>query len=294
MSDNDAAPGGAALTATHGFVTLTIDERLAHVRIDRPETMNSLTREVFEDLVEIGLRLRGDADVAAVVLTGSGRAFCAGLDLGEFGRMKSGDKNPAVSLGERLGAAAALGQKAVHVWSLVEVPVIAGVHGVAFGGGLQVALGADVRIVAPDTKMSMMELNWGLAPDMGGTQLLPALVGPSQAKLLTFTGEVISGARAGEIGLADEVTDTAVERALEIGRDIADKSRSALVWAKRLIGMAGTASLADGLDAEQDAIQELMGGPEQVAAVDKRLAVLAARKEAKAAQDAQGAQEAKA
>lgn len=265
-------------TATHGTVTLTIEDRLAHVELSRPDSLNSLTREVFEDLVEIGLRLREDPDVASVVLTGRGRAFCAGLDLGEFGKMKSGEKNPAVSLTDRLGAARALGQQAVHVWSLLEVPVIAGVHGVAFGGGLQIALGADVRIVAPDTKMSMMEVNWGLIPDMCGTQLLPRLVGPSQAKLLTFTGEVFSGARAGGIGLADEVDEHAVDRARAIGRDIADKSRPALVWAKRLIDMSGTAELADGLDAEQDALAELMGGPEQVAAVDKRMTQLAARK----------------
>jgi enoyl-CoA hydratase/carnithine racemase len=265
-------------TASNGTVTLTIDNRLAHVQLGRPDKLNSLTREVFQDLVEIGQRLRGRTEIACVVLTGEGRAFCAGLDLGEFGKMKTGEKNPAVSLTERIGAARALGQQAVHIWSMLEVPVIAGVHGVAFGGGLQVAMGADVRIVAPDTKMSMMEVNWGLVPDMTGTQVLPRLVGPSQAKLLTFTGEVFSGARAGEIGLADEVTDTAVERALEIGREIADKSRSALVWAKKLIDMAGTVDLAEGLDAEQDALAELMGGPEQVAAVDKRMAQLAARK----------------
>lgn len=109
--------------------------------------------------------------------------------------------------------------------------------------------------MAPDTKISMMEINWGLAPDMGGTQLAQ-LVGPSQAKYLTFTGEVISGTRCGEIGMADEVTEDAVGRALELGREIADKSRSALVWAKKLIDMAETASLEEGLDAEQDAIAQ--------------------------------------
>jgi len=265
-------------TASHGTVTLTIEDRLARVELNRPDTLNSLTREVFEDLVEIGTRLRGDDSVAAVVLTGKGRAFCAGLDLGEFGKMKSGEKNPAVALGERLGSARAIAQQAVHIWQLLEVPVIAGVQGVAFGGGLQIAMGADVRIMAPDTKLSMMEINWGLAPDMCGTQLLPRLVGPSRAKLLIFTGEVFSGARAGEIGLADEVVDDPVERALEVGRAIADKSRTALVRSKMLIDLAATADLAEGFDAEQEVIAELMGGPEQIEAVDKRLAALAARK----------------
>ena len=139
-------------------------------------------------------------------------------------------------------------------------------------------MGADVRIMAPDTKLSMMEINWGLAPDMCGTQLLPRLVGPSQAKLLIFTGDVFSGERAGEIGLADEVVEDPVARALEVGRAIADKSRTALVRAKMLVDLAGTADLAEGFDKEQEVIAELMGGPEQIEAVDKRMAALAARK----------------
>ena len=265
-------------TASHGTVTLTIENRLAHVQLNRPEKLNSLTKEVFEDLVEMGQRLRGDESVACVVITGAGRAFCAGLDVSEFQKMQEGATSEAVVLSERLGAARALGQKSVHVWSLVEVPVIVGVHGVAYGGGLQLTIGADIAIVAPDAKLSMMEINWGIAPDLTGTQILPRRIGPSQAKLLTFTGEVFSGERAGEIGVADEVHDNPVERALELGREIAEKSRSALVWSKRLIDMADTAELAEGLDAEQEALAELMGGPEQVEAVNKRMTEMAERK----------------
>lgn len=273
-------------TATHGTVVLDIDDGLAHVRLNRPDSLNSLTREVFEDLVEIGTSLLDAPTVTAVVLSGEGRAFCAGLDLGEFQRMKTGEKvggtKNVVAQGEPLGAAKAIAQKAVHVWSLVPVPVIAGVAGVAFGGGLQVALGADVRIVARDAKLSMMELNWGLAPDMGGTQLLPRLVGPAQAKLLVFTGKVIDGERAERIGLADEIAEDPVARALEIGRDLAERSRTALVRAKELVDLAGSgASLAEGFAREQEVIAELMGSPEQIAAVEKRQAILAARKQAK-------------
>lgn len=273
-------------TATHGTVVLDIDDGLAHVRLNRPDSLNSLTREVFEDLVEIGTSLLDAPTVTAVVLSGEGRAFCAGLDLGEFQRMKTGEKvggtKNVVAQGEPLGAAKAIAQKAVHVWSLVPVPVIAGVTGVAFGGGLQVALGADVRIVARDAKLSMMELNWGLAPDMGGTQLLPRLVGPAQAKLLVFTGKVIDGERAERIGLADEIAEDPVARALEIGRDLAERSRTALVRAKELVDLAGSgASLAEGFAREQEVIAELMGSPEQIAAVEKRQAILAARKQAK-------------
>src|SRR5699024_3665462 len=115
-------------------------------------------------------------------------------------------------------------------------------------------------------------------PGLTGARVSPRRVGPSPAKLLTFTGEVFSGVRAGEIGVADEVHDNPVERALELGREIAGKSRSALVWSKRLIDMADTAELSEGLDAEQEALAELMGGPEQVEAVNKRIAEMAERK----------------
>ncbi len=265
-------------TATHGTITLTIENRLAYVQLQRPEKLNSLTREVFEDLVEIGQRLRNDESVACVVITGAGQAFCAGLDLKEFQTIQDGEESSAVVLGERLGAARALGQQSVHIWSLIEVPVIAGVQGVAMGGGLQLAIGADVTIVAPDTKMSMMEINWGIIPDLCGTQVLPRRVGASKAKLLTFTGEVFSGSYAGEIGVADEVHDHPVERAFELGQQIADKSRSALVWAKKLIDMAGNVELSEGFDSEQQAIAELVGAPEQLDAVNKQMAYLAERK----------------
>lgn len=265
-------------TAAHGTVTLTIKNRLAHVQLQRPEKLNSLTKETFEDLVEIGQRLRSNESVACVVITGAGQAFCAGLDLKEFKTIQGGEESSAVVLGERLGAARALGQQSVHIWSLLEVPVIAGVHGVAMGGGLQLAIGADVTVVAPDTKMSMMEINWGIIPDLSGTQVLPRRVGASRAKLLTFTGEVFSGRHAGEIGVADEVHDDPVGRALELGRHIANKSRPALVWAKKLIDMAGNVELSEGFDSEQRALAELVGAPEQLDAVNKQLAYLAERK----------------
>src|SRR5699024_1363342 len=144
---------------------------------DRAEKLNSLTREVFEDLVEAGLALQEATEVKAVVLSGRGRAFSAGLDFTELSRIA---EDGAVELGARLGSARALAQKAVHIWSLVEVPVIAAIRGAALGGGMQIALGADMRVAAPDAKLSLMELKWGIIPDMCGTQLLPRLVGPAQ------------------------------------------------------------------------------------------------------------------
>lgn len=285
--------------ATHSNVTYAIDRGVAHVEIDRAEKLNSLTREVFEDLVEVGLALKESTEVRAVVLSGRGRAFSAGLDFTEMARLadegtattaeadaetpttaevgagSSSATGSADDVGERLGSARALAQKAVHVWSLIEVPVIAGIRGPALGGGMQIALGADIRIAGRDAQLSLMEIKWGIIPDMCGTQLLPRLVGPGTAKKLIATGEAIGAEEALRIGLVEEVADDPVERALELAADIAGKSRSALVWAKKLVDLSYEADLATGLDAEQEALASLIGTDEQRQVVAERLARMA-------------------
>ncbi|WP_210603585.1 enoyl-CoA hydratase-related protein [Brevibacterium oceani] len=271
-------------------VVYSLSDGVAHVEIDRAEKLNSLTREVFEDLVEAGLAIRESTEVKAVVLSGRGRAFSAGLDFTEMARIaKSGaatrsaaeeeGTGPAtvVQVGTRLGSARALAQKAVHIWSLVEVPVIAAVRGAALGGGFQIALGADMRVAAPDVKLSLMELKWGIIPDMCGTQLLPRLVGPAQAKKLIVTADTIGADEAFRIGLVDEVAEDPVARALELAAQIAGQSRSALVWAKRLVDLSYDSDLSGGLDAEQEALASLLGTEEQQQVVAERLAAMKAR-----------------
>lgn len=287
---------------TNSTVVYAITDGVAHVEIDRADTLNSLTREVFEDLVEAGLALKGSSEIKAVVLSGRGRAFSAGLDFTELARIaeagaatrssaeeaaaeggeggESDSVATAVDLGERLGSARALAQKAVHVWSLVEVPVIAAVRGPALGGGLQIALGADMRVAGPDAKLSLMELNWGIIPDMCGTQLLPRLVGPAQAKKLIVTADTIGAEEALRIGLVDEVVEDPMARALELAGQIAARSRSALVWAKRLVDLSYDSDLSTGLDAEQEALAELLGTDEQKQVVAARLAAMKARAKA--------------
>ena len=286
---------------TNSTVVCSITDGIAHVEIDRADKLNSLTREVFEDLVEAGLALKDSSEVKAVVLSGRGRAFSAGLDFTELARIAeagaatrssaeeaaaekaaggSGGADSvasAVDIGERLGSARALAQKAVHVWSLVEVPVIAAVRGAALGGGLQIALGADMRVAGPDAKLSLMELNWGIIPDMCGTQLLPRLVGPAQAKKLIVTADTIGAEEALRIGLVDEVAEDPLTRALELAGQIAGQSRSALVWAKRLVDLSYDSDLSTGLDAEQEALAALLGTDEQKQVVATRLAAMKAR-----------------
>ena len=287
---------------TNSTVVYAITDGVAHVEIDRADKLNSLTREVFEDLVEAGLALKGSSEVKAVVLSGRGRAFSAGLDFTEMARIAeagaatrssaeeaaeqaagAGESEAAdsvataVDIGERLGSARALAQKAVHVWSLVEVPVIAAVRGPALGGGLQIALGADMRVAGPDAKLSLMELNWGIIPDMCGTQLLPRLVGPAQAKKLIVTAVTIGAEEALRIGLVEEVVEDPLARALELAGQIAGQSRSALVWAKRLVDLSYDSDFSTGLDAEQEALAALLGTDEQKQVVATRLAAMKAR-----------------
>ncbi|MGO3022317.1 MAG: enoyl-CoA hydratase-related protein [Brevibacterium sp.] len=287
---------------TNSTVVHAITDGVAHVEIDRADKLNSLTREVFEDLVEAGLALKGSSEVKAVVLSGRGRAFSAGLDFTELARIAEagaatrssaeeaaeqaadagGPGAPesvatAVDIGERLGSARALAQKAVHVWSLVDVPVIAAVRGPALGGGLQIALGADMRVAGPDAKLSLMELDWGIIPDMCGTQLLPRLVGPAQAKKLIVTADAIGAEEALRIGLVEEVVEDPLARALELAGQIAGQSRSALVWAKRLVDLSYDSDFSTGLDAEQEALAALLGTDEQKQVVATRLAAMRAR-----------------
>ncbi len=138
------------------------------------------------------------ARVRAVVLSGEGRAFCAGLDFASFTGMAATATAAARNLRRRARgrSAANYAQRAAYVWQEVPVPVIAAVHGAAFGGGLQIALGADIRVVAPDAQLSVMEIKWGLIPDMSGTQTLRHLVRLDVAKELTFTGRIVSGTEA--------------------------------------------------------------------------------------------------
>lgn len=256
-------------------VALEVTDGVATVRLDRPDKMNALDPAMFAAILATGKELIERDDVGAVVLHGAGRAFCAGLDFSGFADMASrGEERTRerqANAPEPLGAAAALAQQVVHVWSLVPAPVIAAVHGYAFGGGLQIALGADIRLVAPDAQLSVMEIQWGLVPDMCGTQLLPELVGRDVAKELALTGRRVSGTEAARLGMATREAADPLAAALELAGEIAGHSRSATRATKRLIDLAGRVSLEEGFAAEQREIGQLIGSPEQAAVVRRRL-----------------------
>jgi enoyl-CoA hydratase/carnithine racemase len=253
---------------TEQRVTVTIADGVADVRLNRPDKRNALDPAMFAGLVGAGERLKSEPGLRAVVLSGAGPDFCAGLDFGSFRAMRDGERLSAqADLPPGHGPARATGQRAAYVWTEIPVPVIAAVTGNALGGGLQIALGADIRIVTPDARLSVLEIRWGLVPDMTGTQLLPELVGRDVAKELTFTGRMVRGEEAVALGLATRVDPDPYQAALELARSIASRSPHAIRAAKRLLDLAGRVGLEVGFAAEQQEIGALIGSPNQAEAV---------------------------
>jgi enoyl-CoA hydratase/carnithine racemase len=249
-------------------VTVTITGGVADVRLARPEKRNALDPAMFAGLIGTGEKLASEPGIRAVVLSGEGPDFCAGLDFGSFQAMRDGGRlSAAAELPPGHGPAKAAGQRAAWVWAELPVPVIAAVTGNALGGGLQIALGADIRIVAPDARLSVMEIRWGLIPDMTGSQLLPDLVGRDVAKELTFTGRMVSGTEAVALGLATRADPDPRGAALDLARSIAARNPHAVRAAKRLLELAGRVDLETGFAAEQTEIGALIGSPNQVEAV---------------------------
>jgi enoyl-CoA hydratase/carnithine racemase len=254
-----------------GRVTVALDGGVADVRLNRPEKRNAIDPAMFEALVAAGERLKAEPGLRAVVLSGEGPDFCAGLDFGSFQAMRSGARlSASAQLPPSAGPARAAGQRAAYVWAELPVPVIAAVRGNALGGGLQITLGADIRIVSPDARLSVFEVAWGLIPDMTGTQLLPELVGRDVAKELTYTGRIVDGVEAVRIGLATRTDADPLAAALALAKEITGRSPHAIRAAKRLLDLAGRTSLADGFAAEQEEIRALIGSPNQVEAVTAR------------------------
>jgi enoyl-CoA hydratase/carnithine racemase len=247
---------------------VTIDGGVADVRLNRPDKRNALDKAMFDALVETAAGLAADSSVRAVVLSGEGASFCAGLDLGSFGQMaERGDRKPSEAIAVPEGQITHHAQQACYGWTSMPVPVIAAVHGHALGGGIQLALGADIRIVEPNTKMSVLEIRWGLIPDMTGTQSLIGLVGLDVAKELTFTGRMVSGTEAAELGLATKLSDDPRTDALAMAHEIAGKPPHAVRAAKRLFNNATKISTAEGFAAEREEIGKLIGSPNQVEAI---------------------------
>ena len=252
-------------------VAVTITEGVADVRLTRADKMNALDPAMFEALLATLDRLQNEKGLRAVVLSGEGKAFCAGLDMAQFAAMSSSSSTgllaeAARDLAKRTHGQANAPQQVVWGWRQLPVPVIAAVHGVAYGGGFQLALGADIRVLAPDARMSIMEIKWGLVPDMAGTPILATLLRDDILRDLIYTGRVISAEEARSYGLVTRIAEDPLAAALELAREIAGKSPDAIRAAKRMINKLsvdpGPALLAESIEQ-----QKLIGSKNQMEAV---------------------------
>jgi enoyl-CoA hydratase/carnithine racemase len=245
-------------------VRIDVTDHVATVTLTRAEKHNALDRPMFEAIIGAAERLSGEPGVRAVVLHGEGPSFCSGLDLASLVSSDAGIDAIVAPLREDPPN---WFQRTAYDWLRLPVPVIAAVHGNCFGGGLQIALAADIRIATPDARLSVMEVKWGLIPDMSISRTLPRLVGIDIAKELTFTGRMVDGVEAQRLGLVTRVADDSLAAAHELARDIASRSPDAVRGAKRLFNASWTGLADETLALEAEIQSSLIGSPNQLAAV---------------------------
>ena len=261
------------------LVTIELAGGVADVRLNRPEKYNALSRDMFAALGEAGERLAGDPSLRAVVLSGNGRGFCAGLDFDSFRAMSdagaaSRGAAPAPAVAERPDN---FFQRSAYTWKRMPVPVIAAVHGVAYGGGFQIALGADLRIARPDARFSILEIQWGLVPDVAITQTVRDVLRLDVAKELVWTGRVVDGKEAQALGIVTRLAEDPLAAAQALAREIAGRSPDAIRAGKRLLEEAWHAEPSAGLSLEARLQGGLIGTPNQVEAVRASFEKRAAR-----------------
>jgi len=246
-------------------VTVTFDGAVAEVRLERADKHNALDARMFAAITAAADFVAERSDVRAVVLSGAGPSFCAGLDLRSFvPKIASGAFS---NLEDRDRGDMNLFQHVSMAWRDLAPPVIAALHGSVFGGGLQIALGADVRIGAPDAELSIMETRWGLVPDMGGMVLLRSLVRADVLRELVYSARVLSGAEAQAVGLVTQVHADPRAEALRMAHAIATQSPRAVKAAKRLLNAMNDQDRAGLLMLESTEQLALLGGPDLIEAM---------------------------
>jgi enoyl-CoA hydratase/carnithine racemase len=217
-------------------VTINIENHIADVRLARADKMNALDPAMFKGIIAACKQLAETSGIRAILLSGEGRSFCAGLDMASMSTPDGGNASDGINgdLTERTQGNANDFQAVASLWRTLRVPVIAAVHGVCFGGGLQIASGADIRVIAPDARLSVMEMKWGLIPDMAGYVHWRNLVRDDVLRELTYTNREFSGEEALSLGFATYVDANPFARAMAIATEIASKSPDAIRGAKAL------------------------------------------------------------
>lgn len=245
-------------------VTIALGRHVADIRLNRPDKSNALSLGLMEDIIKAANWASERPEVRCVVLSGVGRTFCAGMDMENFKNTGSG---PFTDIIERTHGNSNFFQQVAWGWRECRVPVIAAIHGAALGGGFQVALGADIRIVHPKSKMSIMEMKWGLIPDMAGTALMCHLASEDIIRELTYTARVFDGQKAKEYGFATHVSETPFEDAMALALEIAGNNPDAIIASKKLFN--GLADFqADEILMRESALQaDVVMGTNQLEAI---------------------------
>jgi enoyl-CoA hydratase/carnithine racemase len=252
-------------------VKISVDAKahIADVVLNRADKLNALDINMFSALGEAADSIASDNSVRAVVLRGAGGNFCAGIDLSV---LTDSSLDFQSALASPLDPSAAnLFQRAAYAWRELPIPVVCAVEGVAFGAGLQIALGADIRYAAPDARLSIMEAKWGLIPDMGISTTLRNLVAPDRVKELSWSARILDSEEARSFGLVTAVTDDPVRAARQLCIECAAKSPEAIRGIKTLVNQAWQISEADSLALEARLQSEIIGSPNQLAAVNANL-----------------------
>lgn len=245
-------------------VAISIEDHVAEVRLNRPDKYNAVDAGMFEGIAAAADEIAGNREVRAVVLSAEGDNFCAGLDMSLF----QGGLDFADALGTPVSPSPAnIFQRPGYAWRELPVPVICAIKGICYGAGFQIAMGADIRYAAADAKLSIMEIKWGLIPDMSLTATVRDVLSADTVKELMFTGAVISGSEAKELGAVTAVHEDPVAAARQTAREIASKSPDAVRAGKKLINEALGLPEAEALSLEARLQGELIGSPNQVEAV---------------------------
>lgn len=256
-------------------VIVNVQDHVAEVMLNRADKMNSLDLEMFRSLGAAADRIAADASVRAVVLHGDGENFCSGIDVSV---LQTGAAEISKSmLDPVVPSPANLFQRAAYAWRELPMPVICALHGVAFGGGFQVAMGADIRFAAPDTRFSIMETKWGLIPDMAISTTLRDIVAADKLKELAWTARVFAAPEAETLGIVSRVVDEPLAEARNLAKELAARSPDAMRGIKRLVNEAWSLSERDALGLEARIQIGVMGGRNQGEAVRANFERRAAR-----------------
>lgn len=247
-------------------ITVEISDHVADVKLNRPDKLNALDDDMFYAIIDTASKLNENQDVRAVVLSGNGKGFCAGIDITSFDL--SGDGNLGQQdIMSRTHGIANKWQKAAFAWRELSVPVIAAIHGICYGGGLQIISGADIKYISKDARLSIMEGRWGIIPDMSGSQLMRHNVRDDILRELTYTHRVFSGEEAVSYGFATHLSEDPYNDAMNLGKEIASKNPTAVVNAKQLYNQAYYLDNVDGLLLESKLQEETMTSPNQLESV---------------------------